>query len=405
MLGVLGQALIYVVPFLLVLTLVVTVHELGHFLTARAFGVKMERFSIGFGRAIFQRTDKQGVEWRLGWLPLGGYVKFAGDLDATGVPDKAGLDALKKEVVAAHGPGAERDYLYFKPLWQRALVVAGGPFANFVLAIFIFTLLFSLVGVELRPARVVQVQPQSPAAAAGFLPGDLITRVNGKLIADGGEVTQIVALSSGDPVQFTVERAGADVQLTATPERKIEENPIAGRVAVGRIGLALGSGRDEVRHVRYGPIAAVGQGFKQTGSILSTTFTYIGRIFTGRESGDQFSGPLGIAKASGALTNAAVAANPDPLAMAGNLLLTLTSFAAILSVGIGFLNLLPVPVLDGGHLMFYAYEAVARRPVAAKVQEAGYRVGLALLASLMLFATWNDLQKLNLFKFLGGLVS
>lgn len=405
MLGVLGQALIYVVPFLLVLTLVVTIHELGHFLTARAFGVKMERFSIGFGRAIFQRTDKQGVEWRLGWLPLGGYVKFAGDLDATGVPDKAGLDALKQEVIAAHGPGAEKDYLYFKPLWQRALVVAGGPIANFVLAIVIFTLLFSLVGVELRPARVMQVQPDSPAATAGFQPGDLITHVNGKLIADGGEVTQVVALSSGDPVRFTVERAGADVLLTATPERKIEENPIAGRVSVGRIGLALGSSRDEVRHVRYGPIAAVGRGFQETGNILSTTFTYIGRIFTGRESGDQFSGPLGIAKASGALTNAAVAANPDPLAMVGNLLLTLTSFAAILSVGIGFLNLMPVPVLDGGHLMFYAYEAVARRPVAAKVQEAGYRVGLALLASLMLFATWNDLQKLNLFKFLGGLVS
>ena len=405
MLGVLGQALIYVVPFLLVLTLVVTIHELGHFLTARAFGVKMERFSIGFGRAIFQRTDKQGVEWRLGWLPLGGYVKFAGDLDATGVPDKAGLDALKQEVIAAHGPGAEKDYLYFKPLWQRALVVAGGPIANFVLAIAIFTLLFSLVGVELRPARVMQVQPDSPAATAGFQPGDLITHVNGKLIADGGEVTQVVALSSGDPVRFTVERAGADVLLTATPERKIEENPIAGRVSVGRIGLALGSSRDEVRHVRYGPIAAVGRGFQETGNILSTTFTYIGRIFTGRESGDQFSGPLGIAKASGALANAAVAANPDPLAMVGNLLLTLTSFAAILSVGIGFLNLMPVPVLDGGHLMFYAYEAVARRPVAAKVQEAGYRVGLALLASLMLFATWNDLQKLNLFKFLGGLVS
>jgi len=405
MLGVLGQALIYVVPFLLVLTLVVTVHELGHFLTARAFGVKMERFSIGFGRAIFQRTDKRGVEWRLGWLPLGGYVKFAGDLDATGVPDRAGLAALKQELIAAHGPGSEKEYLYFKPLWQRALVVAGGPFANFVLAIAIFTLLFSLVGVELRPARVVQVAPASPAAAAGFVPGDLITRVNGKLIADGGEVTQVVALSSGDPVQFTVERAGAEVQLTATPERKIEDNPIAGRVSVGRIGLALGSSRDEVRHVRYGPIAAVGRGFQETGKILSTTFTYIGRIFTGRESGDQFSGPLGIAKASGALTNAAVAANPDPLAMAGNLLLTLTSFAAILSVGIGFLNLLPVPVLDGGHLMFYAYEAVARRPVAAQVQEAGYRVGLALLASLMLFATWNDLQKLNLFKFLGGLVS
>ncbi|MFC5374642.1 M50 family metallopeptidase [Brevundimonas faecalis] len=405
MLGFLGQALIYVVPFLLVLTLVVTVHELGHFLTARVFKVKMDRFSIGFGRAIFQRTDRHGVEWRLGWLPLGGYVKFSGDLDATGVPDRAGLEAMKRELVAEHGPGAERDYLYFKPLWQRALIVAGGPFANFVLAIAIFALLFSLVGVELRPARVMEVAPNSPAAVAGFRPGDLITQVNGKMIADGGEVTRVVALSSGTPVDFVVERAGANVRLTATPERVTTQDPIAGKVSIGRIGLGLGSSRDEVRHVRYGPIAAVGRGFTETGDILKTTFTYIGRMISGRESGDQLSGPLGIAKASGALTNAAVAANPDPLAMIGNLLLTLTSFAAILSVGIGFLNLLPVPVLDGGHLMFYAYEAVARRPVAARVQEAGYRVGLALLASLMLFATWNDLQKLNLFKFLGGLVS
>ena len=405
MLGFLGQALIYVVPFLLVLTLVVTVHELGHFLTARAFKVKMDRFSIGFGRAIFQRTDRHGVEWRLGWLPLGGYVKFSGDLDATGVPDRAGLEAMKRELVAEHGPGAERDYLYFKPLWQRALIVAGGPFANFVLAIAIFALLFSLVGVELRPARVMEVAPNSPAAVAGFRPGDLITQVNGKMIADGGEVTRVVALSSGTPVDFIVERAGADVRLTATPERVTTQDPIAGKVSIGRIGLGLGSSRDEVRHVRYGPIAAVGRGFTETGDILKTTFTYIGRMISGRESGDQLSGPLGIAKASGALTNAAVAANPDPLAMIGNLLLTLTSFAAILSVGIGFLNLLPVPVLDGGHLMFYAYEAVARRPVAAGVQEAGYRVGLAVLASLMLFATWTDLQKLNLFKFLGGLVS
>ncbi|OJU53720.1 MAG: RIP metalloprotease RseP [Brevundimonas sp. 67-6] len=405
MIGVISQALTYVVPFLLVLTLVVTVHELGHFLTARAFGVKMDRFSIGFGRAIFRRTDKHGVEWRIGWLPLGGYVKFSGDLDASGVPDRAGLEALRQAVTAEHGPGAERDYLYFKPLWQRALVVAGGPIANFILAIFIFTLLFSLVGVELRPARVMEVQPQSPAAQAGFLPGDLITHVNGKLISDGGEVTRVVALSSGDSVRFTVERGDQAVQLTATPERRTETDRIAGRVSVGRIGLALGSNRDEIRHVRYGPIAAVGQGVRETGAILNTTLTYIGRIFTGRESGDQFSGPLGIAKASGALTNAAVAANPEPWAIVRNLLLTLTSFAAILSVGIGFLNLMPIPVLDGGHLLFYAYEAVARRPMAARVQEAGYRVGLALLAGLMLFATWNDLQKLNLFKFLGGLVS
>jgi regulator of sigma E protease len=163
--------------------------------------------------------------------------------------------------------------------------------------------------------------------------------------------------------------------------------------------------RAETRYVRYNPIQAVGQGARQTKEILGTTLTYIGRIFSGRESGDQLSGPLGIAKASGAIAKAAIAANPDPLAMAVNIIFSLTSLAAILSIGIGFINLMPIPVLDGGHLVFYAYEAVAQKPVAARVQEAGYRVGLALLAGLMLFATWNDLQKLNLFKFLGGLVS
>lgn len=405
MLDALTTALTYVVPFLLVLTLIVTIHELGHFWVARAFGVKVDRFAIGFGRAIFSRTDHHGIEWRVGWIPLGGYVKFSGDMDASSVPDSRGLDALKSEINAREGAGAERDYFHFKPVWQRMLIVAAGPFANFVLAISIFAVLFSLIGVELRPARVAEVTPGSPAAVAGFLPGDLITGLNGRPIEDAGEVTRKVSLSSGDAVRFTVERQGREIELIATPERQVMDDPIAGRVTVGRIGLALASSRAEARQIRYNPVEAVGQGFRETGDILGTTLTYLGRIFTGRESGDQLSGPLGIAKASGALTTAAVAANPDPVATTINLLLTLTSFAAILSIGIGFLNLLPIPVLDGGHLVFYAYEAVAKKPVAAAVQEAGYRVGLALLAGLMLFATWNDLQKLNLFQFLGGLVS
>ena len=405
MLNGLLQILMYVVPFLLVLTVIVTIHELGHFWTARAFKVKIDRFAIGFGRAILRRVDRNGIEWRVGWMPLGGYVKFAGDLDASSVPDKRGLDALKAEIVREHGAGAERDYFHFKPVWQRMLIVAAGPAANFVLAILIFTLLFSIVGVELRPARVAEVSPGSPAATAGFQAGDLITAIDGRPIEDAGEVTRKVTLSSGDPVRFTVERDGAPIQVTATPERRVENDPIAGRVSVGRIGLALASTQAETRFVRYTPFEAVGRGVEQTGDILGTTLTYLGRIFSGRESGDQLSGPIGIAKASGALTNAAVDANPDPTAIVLNLLLTLTSFAAILSIGIGFINLMPIPVLDGGHLVFYAYEAVAKRPVAANVQEAGYRVGLALLAALMLFATWNDLQKLNLFNFLGGLAS
>lgn len=405
MIAFLGQALTYLVPFLLVLTVVVTIHELGHFLTARAFGVKIERFAVGFGRAIFKRVDRRGVEWRVGWLPLGGYVKFAGDLDDTGVPDTKGLEALRARIAAREGDSAVKDYLYFKPVWQRGLVVAGGPFANFVLAMVIFTVLFSVVGVVQRPARVIEVSAESPAAMAGFKPGDLITAVNGRAIEDSADVTRFVALRSGSPITFTVERDGKPETLVATPERVVTDDPIGGRVTIGRVGMALGSSVSEVRHVRYNPIEAVGKGAQEIRDILGTTFTYVGRIFTGRENGDQFSGPIGIARTSGALTNAAVSVDAEPRIVVLNLLLTLTSFAAILSVGIGFLNLLPIPVLDGGHLVFYAYEAIARRPLDARIQEVGYRVGLAMVACLMLFATWNDLQKLNLFKFLGGLAT
>lgn len=405
MLGVLGQVLTYIVPFLLVLTFIVTIHELGHFLVARAFGVKVDRFAIGFGRPLFSRVDRSGIEWRLGWIPAGGYVKFSGDLDASSVPDQAGLAELRQRVVAHEGPAAVRDYYHFKPVWQRALIVAAGPVANFILAITVFAILFMTMGAQMTPARVGQVQAGSPAAVAGFQPGDLITAVNGRAIEDSSEVTRAVMLSSGDPLRFTVERGGGQVQLTATPQRRTENDPIAGRIQVGRIGVLLEARREDVRHVRYGPLEAVGAGAKQTIDVIGSTVTYLGRLLTGRESGDQLSGPIGIAKASGSLTNMAVQANPDPTATALNLGLTLINLAAILSIGIGFLNLLPIPVLDGGHLVFYAYEAVARRPVAARFQEAGYRVGLALLAGFMLFATWNDLQKLNLFQFLGGLVS
>ncbi len=404
MTGFLGQALLYIVPFLLVLTFIVTIHELGHFLVARAFSVKIDRFSVGFGRTIISRVDRRGTEWRLAWLPLGGYVKFSGDLDASSVPDEAGLAELRRRVIAENGPGAERDYFHFKPVWQRALIVAAGPAANFLLAMVLFTLLFSVVGERIMAPRVLQVTPGSPAAEAGFRPRDLIVAVNGRPVVDGSEVTRTVMMSAGDPLSFTVRRDGGAVTLTATPERRLEDDEIAGRVRVARIGLGLGPMvQSDYSFRRLNPLEAFGKGVETIGSTVATTATYIGRIFVGKESGDLLNGPIGIAKAAGGVTQQAVSANPDPGWMAANLALTFLSFAALVSIGIGIVNLLPIPVLDGGHLLFYGYEAVARRPVPARVQEVGYRVGLALLAGLMLFATWNDLQKLSLFKFLGGL--
>ncbi len=397
---------LYVVPFVLVLGVIVTIHELGHFLAARAFGVKIDQFSIGFGKRLWGRTDRHGVEWRVAALPLGGYVKFSGDLDASSVPDQAGLAELKSRLIAERGPGAERDYFHFKPIWQRALIVAAGPAANFVLAAVLFTILFSVVGEQIVAPRVATVAAGGPAAEAGFRPGDLITSINGRPVIEASEVTQKVVLSAGETLRFGVLRGAQTLTLTATPERVIENDQIAGRVRIARIGMGLAPlSRADFTYRPLNPIQALGRGISTIGSTLDTTVTYLGRIFTGRESGDLLSGPLGIAKAAGGVTEQALSSEGGAAIKSANLALTFLQFAALVSIGIGFVNLLPVPVLDGGHLMFYAYEAVARRPVPARVQEAGFRVGLALLAGLMLFATWNDLQKQNLFAFLGGLAS
>jgi regulator of sigma E protease len=401
-----GSILLHIVPFVLVLSLIVTIHELGHFLVARAFGVKVDQFSIGFGKRLWGRTDRHGIEWRVGWLPLGGYVKFAGDLDASSVPDQAGLAELKSRLIAEQGPGAERDYFHFKPIWQRALIVAAGPAANFLLAAVLFTIVYMWVGEQIAAPRVAQVTPGSPAAAAGFQPRDLILSIDGRPVTDASEVTRKIVLSADDPLDFVVRRGQDEVALTATPQRVIEQDAISGRVRIARIGLALSPmGPEDFSYRPLNPVEAMGQGVTAIGDTLGTTLTYLGRIFSGRESGDLLSGPLGIAKAAGGVTQQALEGDGDAGLKTANLTLTLLQFAALVSIGIGFVNLLPIPVLDGGHLVFYAYEAVARRPVPAQVQETGFRVGLALLAGLMLFATWNDLQKQNLFAFLGGLAS
>lgn len=407
MMDFLSQTLVVVLSFLAVLTLVITIHELGHFYAGRLFRVKIDRFSIGFGKAVFSRTDRRGVEWRLGWIPLGGYVKFAGDVNPASVPDSAHLEEIRTEIAAETGAGSEKDYFHFKPVWQRAIIVAAGPVANFVLAILIFAFLALIAGEVVRVLpRVASVEAGSPAAAAGFQEGDLVVQADGRRINEWADLQQYVLMRSGEAIRFTVERAGERVSLTATPGvRELESGIDGSTFRAGYLGLAASNAPENIERARYGPVEAVGQGFVQTFAVLDTTLTYLRRIITGRESGDQLSGPLGIATTSGAVAGAAAASTQDPGEAAGRVFLSLLTLAGLLSVGIGFLNLLPVPVLDGGHLVFYAYEAVARRPLAAQVQEGAYRVGLALLVCLMLFATWNDLRKLSVFDFLGGLPS
>ena len=405
MLEFLGSALSYILPFLAVLTLVVTVHELGHFWAARACGVAVDRFSIGFGKAILSWTDRKGVEWTVGWLPLGGYVRFAEDESAsTSIPDRNTLEMLRADIRRREGPGAERRYFHFKPVWQRAFIVAAGPLANFLLAIVLFSGLVAARGEMVLPPRIDAVAWFSPAEQAGFRKGDTIIEADGKKIDNFADIFEIVMFNAAVPLDFVVERDGREVRIRATPQRVERTDPTGVSQKMGYLGLQPPPFSEATRR-GFGPLEAVGNGAERTWDVVATTGKYLGRLVMGRESPEQLSGPLRIAHASGSVASAGadtgVSFGQKAVGVATNLIF----LAGILSVGIGLMNLLPVPVLDGGHLVFYAYEAAARRPVGAGVQAASYRVGLVLLLGLMVFATWNDLNQLRVFQYLGGLFS
>lgn len=397
--------LLTVLPFIFVIGVVITVHELGHFLAAKAVGTKIDRFSIGFGRSIASWTDKSGVEWRLGWLPIGGYVRFAGDDNAASIPDQEDLSRMRREL-AEDGRATEISrYFHFKPLWQRAFIVAAGPLANFLLAIAIFAAFLLAFGEPVSSTRIDTVTPGSPAAQAGFRVGDVILRMDDRKVDSFQDITDKVILSSDTPIKFLVQRGDQDVVIVATPRRGPVTDALGKVHQLGRLGLGHEPQRGEVTVRRYDVPQALAGGVERTVTTITRTVSYIGRLIGGRESADQLAGPLGMAQLSGDLTKRVAAESPDAGAFLANALLTLLQLIGVISVGIGFMNLLPVPVLDGGHLLFYAYEGIARRPLAAKVQAAGYRVGLALVLGLMLFATWNDLQRLRVFNLFGGLFS
>ena len=390
----------FVAAFLLVLTVVVFVHELGHFLVARRCGVMVSTFSIGFGREIFGFVDRHGTRWRVAWIPLGGYVKFIDDENAASVPGKqSGTDETSRSGTGRYTTGqmdnsasaaAEQandqqrqltpeekaGRFHTKPIWKRAAVVAAGPIANFILAIAIFAIMFMIYGQYKLSPKVQGVVPGSPAAAAGFKAGDLVRRVNGKEIDDFAELQQIVATSPKRQLKVAVERSGDLVTLSVTPILKERYDRIAGKHMRPEIGLQASRDRSLVSHRDVGPLHAVQLGAERTWTIISQTVNYINDIIWQRQRADQVGGIIRIADASGKVAQL----GPEYI----------IQFIAFLSVSIGFINLLPIPLLDGGHLMFYAVEAVRGRPLSDRTQEMSFKVGLALVISLMLFATWND---------------
>lgn len=369
----------YVIPFVVVLTIIVFIHELGHYWVARRCGVRVEVFSIGFGPELFGWNDKHDTRWKISAIPLGGYVKFFGDADATSSADNGAVAAMT---------AAERKVsFHHQRLRNRMAIVAAGPVANFIFAIFIYAALFSLIGQPFTPPVVGDVVQGSAAEAAGLRAGDRILSADGTGIQRFEELRSYVALRAETPIALTVLRDGGEIALTVVPSRVDVADGMGGTQRVGQIGIRT-TGIDFVRH---DPATAVVQAVRETWQVVANTFTYLGRIIEGRESGDQLSGPLGIAKMSGDV--------------AKNGWLGLVSLMATLSVAIGLINLFPVPMLDGGHLMFYGIEAVRGRPLGERAQEYGFRIGFALVMSLFLFATWNDLNRLPIFNFLTGLFS
>ncbi|HEY5337830.1 MAG TPA: RIP metalloprotease RseP [Rhizomicrobium sp.] len=361
--------------YLFVITAVVFFHELGHFSVARFFDVTVETFSIGFGRALVKWTDSKGTLWKISWFPFGGFVKFLGDDNAASVPDRAKLEKLTPEQRANVFAG--------KPLYQRALVVVAGPVANFILAIVIFAFFFMIAGKQILIPVVGAVQPHSAAAAAGILPGDLIRSVDGHAIESFSDMQTWMEISAGRTIPIAVERKGAAMTLNATPQLKTIKDLFGNQQRVGVLGVISQVKKENVRVIHFGPIAAVGEACKQVWSIVSTTLTYMGRIVAGQQDTSQLQGPLGIAKVSGQVASLGI--------------LALIQLAALLSVSIGLINLFPVPILDGGHLLYYGCEAVLGRPLGERAQDVGFRLGLMAVLGLFVLATWNDLVRLNLF--------
>jgi regulator of sigma E protease len=372
-LSALGGGLIgYVVPFLFVLTIVVFFHELGHFLMARLCGIKVLVFSIGFGPEIAGFNDRYGTRWKISAVPLGGYVKFFGDDNAASVPDQA---------AAASMSAAERnDSFMFQPVSSRAAVVAAGPIANFVLAIVIFAAIFMTVGKQTTSARVDTVQPASAAEAAGFKPGDLVTAINGEKIDNFSDMQRIVSISAGETLSIEVDRGGAPITLKATPQLKELKDNFGNVHRLGVLGISRSMSPGDVKTEKAGPLRAVVMGAQETWFVVDRTLAYIGGVFVGREAADQLGGPIRIAQVSGQVATAGFTA--------------LIHLTAVLSVSIGLLNLFPIPLLDGGHLLFYAIETIRGRPLSERAQEVGFRIGLAVVVMLMIFATFNDILRL-----------
>ena len=367
----------YIIPFIVLILIVVFIHEYGHYYFAKKYGVGVTDFSIGFGKEIFGWNDKSGTRWKICWIPLGGYVKFFGDRNVYSQADH-------EEILKKYNEDEQQKLFTLKPLYQRTLIVFGGPLANFLLALVIFFSIYTFVGKDFTPAVINEVQKDSPAMTGGLKEGDMILEIDGNEVQSIMDVSKFITMSTDKFINFKVKRSYDEFLLKIKPNMVLSEDNLGNSVNKRMVGIKLGAYNNEINHVKLGPAHSLLHAANEVYYVSIASLKYIGGMIVGKADTSQLGGPIRIAKISGQVADIG--------------LLAFISMMAYISISLGLVNLFPIPMLDGGHLMFYAFEKVLGRPLSQRTQEGFFRIGLFLLISLMFFTTFNDLKDLGLFK-------
>ena len=368
--------LTYIIPFIILILVVVFIHEYGHYYFAKKYGVGVTDFSIGFGSEIFGWNDKSGTRWKICWIPLGGYVKFFGDRNVYSQADQ-------EEILKKYSEEDQEKLFVLKPLYQRVLIVFGGPLANFLLAIAIFFSIYTFIGKDFTPAVINEVQNESPAMMGGLKQNDIILEIDGNKVVSILDVSKFITTSTNEFIIFKVERFDQEYLLKVKPNIVLSDDNLGNKVNKRMVGIKLGAYNNEINHVKLGPAQALTHSIKEVYFVSVSSLKYIGSMLKGTGDSSQLGGPIRIAKISGQVAEIGI--------------LPFISIMAYISISLGLINLFPIPMLDGGHLMFYAFEKILGRPLSQKTQEGFFRIGMFLLLSLMFFTTFNDLKDLGLF--------
>ena len=366
----------YLIPFIFLIIVVVFVHEYGHYYFAKKYGVGVTDFSIGFGKEIFGWNDKLGTRWKVCWIPLGGYVKFFGDRNVFSQADQ-------EKIIQKHSKEEQRKLFVLKPIYQRVWIVFGGPLANFILAFVIFFLIYTFIGKDFTPAVINEVQKDSPAMSGGLKQNDIILEIDGNKVESIMDVSKFIMMSTDERIDFKVSRSYEEILLKIQPKIIDGEDNLGNKVKKRIVGIKLGPYNDKINHVKLSPIKAIYHSVYEVYFVSISSLKYIGAMIFGKADTSQLGGPIRIAKISGQVAEFGIVA--------------FLSMMAYISISLGLINLFPIPMLDGGHLMFYAFEKILGRPLSQKTQEGFFRIGMFLLLSLMFFTTFNDLKDLGLF--------